>query len=393
MKKDSQAAAMREVGRAPGAGFARRRWRAWSAACAVVILAGCAASTPAPVIERPSPGATGRTAPPATVPPLRTDRPEFYAVRPGDTLRSIAAANGTDARTLAELNQLADANRLQVGQVIRLRPATTAAAPAPAPAPAPADEGVQINTIGGVGSIESRPLEGSVQSRPLEPPPADARAAPSSAGAPAAPAPGATLGVVKSEPRAFKLPYSEENLALVQRGEAPRVEAPAAAPSVTPAPAVPPKPEPPKPDASASAPPVAPADAPRTRPDANDRDRVDWLWPAAGRVVEKFEGNNKGVDISAKVGEPVTAAAPGRVMYAGSGLRGYGQLIIIKHNETYLSAYAHNSRLLVKEGQSVTRGQKIAEVGQTDADRPKLHFEIRRAGRPVDPLDYLPPRD
>ena len=86
------------------------------------------------------------------------------------------------------------------------------------------------------------------------------------------------------------------------------------------------------------------------------------------------------------------AAGTGRVIYVGSTIRGYGQLVIIKHNETYLSAYAHNSRILVKEGQSVTRGQKIAEIGQTDADRPKLHFEIRRAGKPVDPLAYLPDR-
>ena len=96
------------------------------------------------------------------------------------------------------------------------------------------------------------------------------------------------------------------------------------------------------------------------------------------------------MDIAGKPGDPVLASAPGRVVYSGSGLRGYGKLVIIKHNKTYLSAYAHNRDILVKEGQSVVRGQKIAEVGNTDADTPKLHFEIRKLGKPVDPAKYLP---
>ena len=108
--------------------------------------------------------------------------------------------------------------------------------------------------------------------------------------------------------------------------------------------------------------------------------------------MSRFEGNNKGVGIGGKTGEPVFAAGGGRVVYIGTGLRGYGQLIIIKHNDTYLSAYAHNSKILVKEAQPVTKGQKIAEIGATDADRPMLHFEIRKNGKPVDPLTYLPER-
>jgi lipoprotein NlpD len=99
---------------------------------------------------------------------------------------------------------------------------------------------------------------------------------------------------------------------------------------------------------------------------------------------------NKGVDISGRLGDPVYAAAPGRVVYSGSGLRGYGKLIIVKHNNRYLSAYAHNHRLLVKEGDPVANGQRIAQMGRTDANRVKLHFEIRRNGKPVDPLSYLP---
>jgi lipoprotein NlpD len=104
------------------------------------------------------------------------------------------------------------------------------------------------------------------------------------------------------------------------------------------------------------------------------------------------EVKNKGVDIAARAGDPVLAAADGRVVYAGAGLRGYGNLIIVKHNNTYLTAYAHNQTLLVKEDQMVRQGQKIAEMGSSDADRVKLHFEIRRQGKPVDPLRYLPPR-
>ena len=101
---------------------------------------------------------------------------------------------------------------------------------------------------------------------------------------------------------------------------------------------------------------------------------------------------NKGYDIAGKAGDPVLAAAEGRVVYAGSGLRGYGNLIILKHNNTFLTAYAHNQNVLVKEGQSVSKGQKIAEMGNTDADQVKLHFEVRRQGKPVDPLKYLPQR-
>ena len=120
---------------------------------------------------------------------------------------------------------------------------------------------------------------------------------------------------------------------------------------------------------------------------------VNWAWPAAGPVLQGFdEQRNKGLDIGGKAGDPVLAAAEGRVVYAGSALRGYGNLVILKHNGTFLSAYAHNQTLLVKEDQVVKRGQKIAEMGSTDAERVQLHFEIRRDGKPVDPARYLPAR-
>jgi lipoprotein NlpD len=132
---------------------------------------------------------------------------------------------------------------------------------------------------------------------------------------------------------------------------------------------------------------VAPAAA------ASGDEDVGWIWPAQGSLIAGFdEAKNKGLDIGGKVGEPVIAAADGRVVYAGAGLRGYGNLIILKHNNTYLTAYAHNQTLLVKEDQSVQKGQKIAEMGNSDADRVKLHFEIRRQGKPVDPARYLPAR-
>ncbi len=119
----------------------------------------------------------------------------------------------------------------------------------------------------------------------------------------------------------------------------------------------------------------------------------DWIWPINGRVIEKFdEKRNKGIDIAGKEGDPVLASGDGQVVYSGSGLRGYGNLVIIKHSDDYISAYAHNRQILVKQGQSVKRGQRIAEVGRSDANQPKLHFEIRRQGKPVDPLAYLPPR-
>ena len=122
-------------------------------------------------------------------------------------------------------------------------------------------------------------------------------------------------------------------------------------------------------------------------------DDVNWLWPAASAVVAPFEeGKTKGLVFAGKAGDPVLAAAEGKVVYAGSGLRGYGNLVILKHNNTYLTAYAHNQTLLVKEDQTVKRGQKIAEMGSTDADRVQLHFEIRRQGKPIDPAKLLPRR-
>lgn len=142
-----------------------------------------------------------------------------------------------------------------------------------------------------------------------------------------------------------------------------------------------------------------PANKPKTstRPEPAAADPVGparngWIWPTSGPVIRGFSPSesNPGIDIAGQAGQAVKSAADGRVVYSGDGLRGYGQLIIVKHNETYLSAYAHNRKLLVNEGQQVRRGQPIAEMGSTGTDRVKLHFEIRKQGTAVNPLQYLP---
>jgi lipoprotein NlpD len=145
----------------------------------------------------------------------------------------------------------------------------------------------------------------------------------------------------------------------------------------------------------ASKPPEAVKSPEAAKPGAGptDSEVVTFAWPVSGALLDRFdEARNKGVDLAGKAGDPVLAAADGRVVYAGAGLRGYGNLVILKHNNTYLTAYAHNQALLVKEDQTVRQGQKIAEMGSSDADRVKLHFEVRRQGKPVDPLKFLPSR-
>jgi len=140
-------------------------------------------------------------------------------------------------------------------------------------------------------------------------------------------------------------------------------------------------------------PPAARKDSSRQSSPAASRGPVSWQWPHKGRIISRFGGGNpanKGIDIAGKAGEPVRAAAAGEVVYAGNGLLGYGNLVILNHNQRYLSAYAHNSRIFVREGDKVKAGEKIAEIGSTGTTRTMLHFEIRRDGNPVDPLRYLP---
>ncbi len=181
---------------------------------------------------------------------------------------------------------------------------------------------------------------------------------------------------VREQPRLAKYAYSEAAVAQIEKVQ--EEKPPVAVAVVKPEPKPQPKPEP-KPE-------------PRDSADSSADEALEWSMPAQGKLISEFSesANRKGIDIAGKLGQPVTASAPGKVVYSGSGLRGYGKLVIIKHNKTYLSAYAHNDQILVKEGQTVTRGQKIAEMGNTDADQVKLHFEVRRFGKPVDPAKYLP---
>lgn len=165
---------------------------------------------------------------------------------------------------------------------------------------------------------------------------------------------------------------------------APTAPAPAAqpAPAATPPAQIDPTAKMPPPDRpAATPPPVAAAGATPL-----------WQWPAKGKVLDPFSESRKGIDIAGTEGDAVLAAGDGEVVYSGSGLRTYGNLVIVKHNDDFISAYAHNKQILVKQGQSVRRGQRIADLGKTDDGQPRLHFEIRYRGKPVDPMKYLPPR-
>ena len=188
--------------------------------------------------------------------------------------------------------------------------------------------------------------------------------------APVAPAPVKPINnLVKDQPRVVEYPYSA--VAMAQIDKVQEQSAPAS---------------------------TVVAKAPQAASAGNDSDDVvdvpvpGWSLPATGKLIGQFSesDNRKGIDIAGKLGQPVMASAAGKVVYSGNGLRGYGKLIIIKHNNTYLSAYAHNEKILVKEGQNVSRGQKIALMGKTDASQVELHFEVRRFGKPVDPAKYLP---
>lgn len=300
------------------------------------ILAGCASTVPAPVEDRAAPQASAPAAAPATG--AVAEQRGMYTVKKGDTLYSIALDNGQDYKDIAAWNNLDNPNVIKVGQQLRITPP---------------DEGSPVAV--------AKPV---TTSAPVEVKPVAAQ-----------PGAAANSSALKREPRGGKLAWSEDALARARQGEAaPKpVEA---RPEVRPA------------EAKAA---DKPAEKPAEKP-ALAGDEVEWMWPVQGKPMAPFAEGSKGIDIAGKSGDPVLAAAAGVVSYAGAGLRGYGNLVVLRHNATYLSVYAHNSKLLVKEKDTVARGQKIAEMGGTDAESPRLHFEIRRQGKPADPQKFLPPR-
>ncbi|HEU4858149.1 MAG TPA: peptidoglycan DD-metalloendopeptidase family protein [Rhodanobacteraceae bacterium] len=341
------------------------------AIAAAVLLAACA-SNPAPVSNYSfggsnPPPATTAAAPPATAGKgvqtyglgshaSGTVSNGGYKVAPGDTLYSIAFAHGIDFRTLAAQNGIAAPYVIHPGQVLKLQPGAATAVVAPQP-------------------VATTPA-------PVAPAPPPTTPAPAAVPQPQpAPPSGPVFGPVTSQ-------------AMTATGVAP-AESASTAPAVaaTTAPAT-----------AASAPPagtppqaaLAPEVAVPTPPPGATRSvgGITWQWPASGKVVGGFQsgsgGDGAGLNIAGNMGDPVRAAASGTVVYSGNGLIGYGELIIIKHNDTYLSAYGHNSKRLVKEGDRISAGQEIALMGASGSPRVELHFEIRKDGKPVDPLGYLP---
>ena len=286
-------------------------------------LVGCATPNQAPVEDRsarvahPVTTATETKAASTPIAPVAENRPGTYVVQPGDMLTKIGMDTGQSWRDLARWNNLADPNRLEVGQVLRTVPPVGDLPP-----------GSTVTTTT-TTTTSATPV---ATFKPLPPLPTKPDAKASGVAAATAPAPGSAVPLTGA------------------------------------------------------------ATPPQTATRESDDD-LNWAWPAAGPVVAPFDdAKTKGLAIGGKAGDPVYAAADGRVVYAGSGLRGYGNLVIVKHNANYLTAYAHNQALLVKEDQIVKRGQKIAEMGATDADRVQLHFEIRKQGKPIDPSRLLPAR-
>jgi lipoprotein NlpD len=304
------------------------------------LFAACSSTRPsAPVVDRTAgakPAELPRTAPGAAQAPRQVDNRGYYTVRKGDTLVQIALEFGQNYRDLVAWNNLSNPNDIKVDQVLRVAPPDAAAG------------GAQTGSVATTTGVEVRPL-----------PAPSAQAAPQPAH--------------KSGPRGDKRVYSDSALAELQKSDSPSSAPPAVA-----------KVEPPRPAESKAA---------DKMPELQgDDENVAWVWPAEGKILSHFSDGRKGIDIAGKLGQPVLAAGAGKVLYAGSGIRGYGNLVIVKHTNNLLSAYAHNKTIFVKEDQTVNKGQKIAEMGNSDSDVVKLHFEIRQQGKPVDPSKFLPAR-
>ena len=299
-------------------------------------LVACASSPPAPVIDRN--GSANKPNTPetkeSTGDKAGTDwRPNTYTVKKGDTLYAIGLEFGYDYKDIASANNLSVPYAIKIGQKLNL----PVNGNSEKPIATATEEGVIVTPI------------------KAEPVAAEAKAA----------TPAVTP--ILSQPKAVREPFSVEAL---NRSTTKPTEAVATKPTTSPETTT-----------------AKPADT-----KAAGDDSISWTWPTNGKVVASFnEASNKGIDIAGAMGQAVNAASSGKVIYSGSDLRGYGNLVIIKHNKTFLSVYAHNSKLVVKEGQIVAAGQKIAEMGNTDSNSVKLHFEIRQQGKSVDPAKYLTP--
>ncbi|MBX3688102.1 peptidoglycan DD-metalloendopeptidase family protein [Dokdonella sp.] len=314
--------------------------RQWLLLSLLLTLASCASTGPAPV-EDLNAGRVRKTASPPAAPRHAVDG-NSHRVERGDTLYSIAFRNGLDYRELAAWNRIGPPYTIHVGQNLRLT------------APARNQDRATLERT-------PRRVAGSTPAVPSRP---------------------AVFEPVENTPPAFvnRTPAATTST----------TAAPAAKPDITPASTNAPS------SATATATP-APAAVTSTPPaeSAATVGEVSWRWPATGTLVGAFVSNDKtrqGIDIAGKAGDAVRAAADGVVVYSGNGLVGYGELIIIKHNASYLSAYGHNRKRMVAEGGRVKAGQEIAEMGSSSASRDSLHFEIRKNGKPVNPLDYLPRR-
>ncbi len=328
-----------------------------------MVIPSCASRLPQPVGQtsptptRPPPPTAStnppisQTAAPTTPPvaaapaPATGARAETHVVQKGDTLAVLGITYGVDYKDIALWNQLDNPNQLKIGQVLRVAP-----------------PGDVSNTplAHGAAAPEARVLPGSTL--------------PGATQSTNGPTPGGS-DTLKSAPKAIKLPYSADALALVQSPALEGVTVASGAPVAL---------------AKPSVPTDAPAPAAPT-PAAPD-DVADWTWPAQGKIKGFFSETNKGLDIIGALGQPVMASAAGKVIYAGNSVPRMGKLLVISHSKNILSIYAHNDKILVKEGQVVSKGQKIAEMGNTDTEQGqvKLHFEIRLMGKPVDPMKYLP---
>lgn len=266
-------------------------------------------------------------------------RPDTHTVKKGDTLFSIGLEYGYDYKDIARANNIEQPYVIRVGQTLKL---DTLKDKEPSESKATAASSAQESNNG----VTTYPLD-------------------TGSAAQNASTPGTASGpVIIREPKALREAYSEENVKKMQSPAKPVAES-----KIEPA--------------------TKPADKLEVKPSA-DLSGLSWSWPTKGKVIANFnEAGNKGIDIAGTKGQAINAAAAGKVIYSGSDLRGYGKLVIIKHDQTYLSVYANNSNLLVKEGQVVNAGQKIAEMGDTDSNIVKLHFEIRQQGKSVDPMKFL----